>query len=104
MQDHDIRDADAPPTRIRKAAELALKHAADGFTIPMLAEALGCSEQVASKTRAELERQLEDSPIQLRDMAGSGTPRNGWATGDDHHHDRHLYRLIADDGTCPEAE
>jgi hypothetical protein len=81
--------------RVPLAAAFALAHAGEGFTIPMLAAALDCSNDVAGYTRAELERQLADTPIQLRDMSrASLQPRQGWlATDEDHHHDRHLYRL-----------
>jgi len=82
--------------RVPKAAAYALEHAGKGFTIPMLAVALDCSNEVAGYTRAKLERQLAGSPIQLRDMTRFGGPREGWApTDDDHHHDRHLYCLSA---------
>ena len=81
--------------RVPLAAAFALLHAADGFTNRMLAEALNCSEEVARYTRLELQRQLARSPIRLSDMArAGGPPRTGWAQdADDHHHDRHLYRL-----------
>ncbi len=73
-------------SRVTRAAAYALAHAGEGFTIPMLAAALDCSEEVAGYTRSELERQLAASPIQLRDI--------GWAPTDaDHHHSRHLYCL-----------
>jgi hypothetical protein len=72
--------------RVSLAAAFALAHVGEGFTIPMLAAALDCSEEVAGYTRSELERQLAASPIQLRDI--------GWTpTDEDHHHDRHLYCL-----------
>lgn len=79
--------------RVPLAAAFALAHA-EGFTLATLADALHCSEGVASFTLVELKRQLAASPIQVRDMSRpGGPPRTGWSPTDDHHHDRDLYLL-----------
>lgn len=80
--------------RVPLAAAFALDHT-QGFTLAKLADALHCSQGVASYTLAGLGRRLAHSPIAVSDMTREGLgPREGWErTSDDHHGDLHRYRL-----------
>ncbi len=92
--------------RVRAAAEFAQAHTAEGFTDADLADTLGCAVGTARRVRRALQRQLEDSPSQLVDLALATDRRErpgsppGWrrlrpVESDHGRHDVHLYRLGA---------
>ena len=78
--------------RVPLAAAFALAHAGEGFTIPMLAAALDCSEEVAGYTRSELERGLRPRRSSSATSAGRRPTRiatttatfTAWRRGDRH--------------------
>lgn len=84
--------------RVRRTAEFALAHTAEGFTNGFtnqeLAEALDCSVEVARYTRLQLARELAGSPIELHWGRRPGSP-DGWlrVDPDNDHHDVRLYCL-----------